>query len=300
MTGRSVTMAAQIGPDAFENPITFDFSDLAYGSHLGANYPNPYADLGVEFTGYIADYDGYGLHGHHLATGFDNTPPEPFVVRARFLDEPALRVGGYVWPEVGSRTSFTAFDEHGAAIESFTLSGAQFTGLEASVDLPIRYVEWRGLAGSGLSTFPRVDGVMVQRVPEPATLVLLVTAAAGIAFWWRKRRTSLRKTLNDWDGLDRLRFNIGTELRCRQTTGDETMKASATAIALSLVLLTTVGLRNAPAREIGPDAYDYLATNNIPYAWEDISLTGTRTLYGSDDGTASRNLGFPFNFYGHD
>jgi hypothetical protein len=166
MTGRSVALATQIGPDAFENPMTFDFS------------------------GYIADYEGYGLHGHHLATGFANTPPEPFVVRARLVGEPALRVGGYVWPEVGSRTSFTAFDEHGAAIESFILSGAQFTGLEASVDLPIRYVEWRGLAGSSLSTSPRVDGVMVQLVPEPATLWLLVAAGgcAAVGVWFRTGR----------------------------------------------------------------------------------------------------------------
>ena len=31
--------AGQIGPEAFEDPITFDFSDLAYGT-LGAGLPS--------------------------------------------------------------------------------------------------------------------------------------------------------------------------------------------------------------------------------------------------------------------
>lgn len=196
MTDRNVTLATQIGLDAFENPVTFDFSDLAYGTHLGTGLPNPYTSLGVQFTGYVADYDGYGLNGHHLASGFANTPPEPFVVRVTFLDVPALRVGGYVWPEVASRTSFSAFDEHGAAIESYIVDGAEFTGLEASIDHPFHYVEWRGLEGSSLTTFPRVDGVMIQFVPEPTTLTMLVVGGGCAVFYlWCRRRQRQRRAL---------------------------------------------------------------------------------------------------------
>ena len=55
-------------------------------------------------------------------------------------------------------------------------------GLGSSPDRPIRSVEWRGLAGSTLTTFPRVDGVKIDVVPEPATLGLLAMGGAGLVF----------------------------------------------------------------------------------------------------------------------
>jgi len=70
---------------------------------------------------------------------------------------------------------------------------------------------------------------------------------------------------------------------------------------MSLLALAAAVVAVAPAaqaRNIGPDACGYTATDAVPYHWEDISSTGTATLRGSDDGTASANLGFALNFYG--
>ena len=69
----------------------------------------------------------------------------------------------------------TAFDDKGNVIDHFIAKGGGhlFMGLEGSVNTPIRYLEWRGINGAGLTTFPRVDGVMVEAIPEPATVALL-------------------------------------------------------------------------------------------------------------------------------
>lgn len=186
--------AEQVGPEAFEDPIRFDFAELASGTHLGPGYANPYLHLGVEFMGYVANCTYEGIQGNHLASGFANTSSEPFIVRVRLLGEPALRVGAYVWPEYGSSTSITAFDDYGSIIETYSVrlsTGAPFMGLESSLDRPIRYVEWRGLAGSTLTTFPRVDGVRIDVVPEPATLSLLGIGGA-VALLRRRAKARFR------------------------------------------------------------------------------------------------------------
>jgi hypothetical protein len=182
--------ARQIGPGDFQDPMVFSFTELTSGMHLGAGYTNPYAALGVGFTGYVTNYDYQAIQGNHLASGFANTPAEPYVVRVRLMDEPALRVGAYVWPEYGSSTSITAYDYLGAVIDTYSVhpsTGAPFMGLESSPDRPIRYVEWRGLAGSSLTTFPRVDDVMIDVMPEPATLALMGLGGAGVLLRRRHR-----------------------------------------------------------------------------------------------------------------
>lgn len=56
----------------------------------------------------------------------------------------------------------------------------------------------------------------------------------------------------------------------------------------------------AQATDIGPDAYGYIATDTVPYAFEDISGTGTAVLAGADDETTTVPIGFTFNYYGAD
>ena len=53
----------------------------------------------------------------------------------------------------------------------------------------------------------------------------------------------------------------------------------------------------AIAASVGPDDYGYVATD-VPYAFENISATGTNVLVGSDDGTIAVPVGFSFSFYG--
>ena len=60
-------------------------------------------------------------------------------------------------------------------------------------------------------------------------------------------------------------------------------------------------LGSSPAAEgatIGPDAFGYTATNEIPFSFTTIAGTGTNIIDNSDDGIASRSIGFTFNFYG--
>jgi hypothetical protein len=66
------------------------------------------------------------------------------------------------------------------------------------------------------------------------------------------------------------------------------------ALALALGLTSS-----AAATTIGPDAFGYTATNSIPFAFTDISGTGTQ-LFGAgvDDTSLPAALGFTFDFYG--
>jgi len=65
-------------------------------------------------------------------------------------------------------------------------------------------------------------------------------------------------------------------------------------MALLIVLASTAWSAN-----IGPDAFGYLATENIPYSFVDISSTGVAVLAGADDDRAELDIGFPFAFYGY-
>src|SRR5258707_7058127 len=52
------------------------------------------------------------------------------------------------------------------------------------------------------------------------------------------------------------------------------------------------------ARTIGPDAYGYTATDQVPFSFVDISTAGTRVLAGTDGSTYFTGLGLTFNLYG--
>lgn len=78
-----------------------------------------------------------------------------------------------------------------------------------------------------------------------------------------------------------------------------TMKNFSMATAgAAFISLGTLGIGQAQAVTIGPDAFGYRATDEIPFTFQDISGIGTRVLAGSDDDTTSASLGFNFNFYG--
>lgn len=66
---------------------------------------------------------------------------------------------------------------------------------------------------------------------------------------------------------------------------------------ITLGLLLSLGLF-ARAGQIGPDGFGYIATDGVPYSFQDISGTGIQVLAGQDDGTIQIPIGFTFNFYG--
>jgi hypothetical protein len=68
---------------------------------------------------------------------------------------------------------------------------------------------------------------------------------------------------------------------------------------LAAVVLAT-GTGSISAAIIGPDSYGYRATNKVPYAWVDLTSTGTRVLVGQDDTPITVPIGFTFKIYGND
>ncbi len=68
------------------------------------------------------------------------------------------------------------------------------------------------------------------------------------------------------------------------------------AVAVLVSLATPVS-----ATTLGPDAFGYVATDEVTYTFEDISLnllTHTKILEDEDDATALAPIGFTFAFYG--
>jgi hypothetical protein len=70
---------------------------------------------------------------------------------------------------------------------------------------------------------------------------------------------------------------------------------------LAMLIASFFSLSTSPSAKsatIGPDNFGYRATDEIPFAFQDISITGTRVLANIDDGTVSVNVGFGLTFYG--
>lgn len=94
----------------------------------------------------------------------------------------------------------------------------------------------------------------------------------------------------------RQRRMLALELTTKRNAGNHIRKLVA---LMGLVLsLPVVWIAPAMATTIGPDAFGYTATDAVPFAFEDISLTGRRRLAGADDDFVLADLGFSFNFYG--
>jgi hypothetical protein len=66
-------------------------------------------------------------------------------------------------------------------------------------------------------------------------------------------------------------------------------------MAIALALVSAGQLR---AATIGPDAYGYTITNDVPFEYIDISAFGHQVMAGFSDGFALSVLPFDFNFYG--
>jgi len=67
-------------------------------------------------------------------------------------------------------------------------------------------------------------------------------------------------------------------------------------MGLATALLVANGA--AQAAVIGPDAFGYTATDEVPFAFRDIGTTGTPVLAGTDDQAVAISLPFAFDFYG--
>ena len=75
-------------------------------------------------------------------------------------------------------------------------------------------------------------------------------------------------------------------------------KLAFASVGVATLTVGTLHVKPAEALTLGPDAYGYSATDEIPFSFTDISGTGTRILAGADDASSTANVGFNFNFYG--
>lgn len=69
-------------------------------------------------------------------------------------------------------------------------------------------------------------------------------------------------------------------------------------VTFFLGLIALAAIPPASATTIGPDAFGYVATNEIPFSFTNISGTGTQVLSNVDDAFTSAAMGFLFPFYG--
>jgi hypothetical protein len=70
-------------------------------------------------------------------------------------------------------------------------------------------------------------------------------------------------------------------------------------MGIRLVLLSVLTCAVAWGANIGPDGFGYVATEDTPYGFVDVSGTGAAVLGGADDDRMLLNVGFPFSFYGN-
>ena len=69
----------------------------------------------------------------------------------------------------------------------------------------------------------------------------------------------------------------------------------ASTIAAIIVAAAAV---SAEAVTKGPDAFGYVVTDDVAYAWEDISASGSTWQPPADDRAKTANMGFDFTIYG--
>ena len=81
-------------------------------------------------------------------------------------------------------------------------------------------------------------------------------------------------------------------------TADAAGYSAVVANAYGSVTSTVATLAVRVATQVGPDAYGYMAKDNWPAPFEDISTNGTRLLVEADDWATNAALGFKFVFYG--
>ena len=80
------------------------------------------------------------------------------------------------------------------------------------------------------------------------------------------------------------------------------LRRARRALLSALVAAAVLALAFEPgsAASIGPDAFGYVATDEVAYTFEDLSLslTSTKILAGQNDATSLVQIGFSFGFYG--
>jgi PEP-CTERM motif-containing protein len=70
--------------------------------------------------------------------------------------------------------------------------------------------------------------------------------------------------------------------------------------ALAATAVLALAFEPGSATQLGPDAFGYRASDEVAYAFEDLSLslTSTRVLAGQNDASTLVPIGFSFEFYG--
>lgn len=167
-------VAASISPEDFDNPTALDFEDYS-GFVGGPDYPDPWLAEGVRITGFASD-------GRVSVYPNSNN-----AVEIEFLD-PVQRVGADVLYSISDPTRLEVYDANGSPLGHIDGVGPRFLGLDVGapsivqarfIDLPDNWY-----------TFPHIDSLYFEAVPEPNSLSLLAIGALGILVcrrWTRYR-----------------------------------------------------------------------------------------------------------------
>lgn len=172
--------AAPITAADFDNPTLINFDTITTFTTLSPSTIQPFADLGVRFTGSVAQgvFPAPFTAPSHLTSGFASGLN--YVVRADFT-VPVNRVGADLFSGfIGDAFFMRIFDDRLSLLEEltgtvtlsmFSISSPAFVGLESSQN--IARAEFVAASTSGLTTFPRIDNFRFQAVPEPSGLTLV-------------------------------------------------------------------------------------------------------------------------------
>ncbi len=69
------------------------------------------------------------------------------------------------------------------------------------------------------------------------------------------------------------------------------------AVPIAAILAASMAV-SAHAVTVGPDAFGYLATDEVTFAWQDISASGSTWQPVEDDSAKTAKMGFDFTIYG--
>lgn len=178
-----VGRAGPIGRNDFDNPTVLDFQDFS-GFVGGPAYPAPWLFEGVRVTGFVS--------GGYVSV----YPNSNNAVEVEFLN-PVQRVGADVLYSITDPTRLEVYDVRGLPLEHVDGVGRTFLGVDLGAPMiaQARFID----LPDNWYTFPHIDNLHFEAVPEPGSMLLLAVAGLSIVVFCRcglRGRHSVKQLCN--------------------------------------------------------------------------------------------------------